>query len=162
MTPPATFRLPPRAVKVLFVAIGLFAVLIGLGWFGYSALLVARSRSAEGVVVGHETEDSSTRTTGYPYSPGLQAPVIAFKTAEGRAVQFTSSEYVAGSRYPLGRAVRVLYDRAKPERAEIDSRETLWLVGAVWVVGGLACVAGGFGIARLMDRGRGHSGRGSP
>jgi hypothetical protein len=144
--------LPRRAVKALFVATGLCAVLIGLGWFGYSAWLVARSRSAEGVVVGHETEDSSTRTTGPPYSPGLQAPVIAFKTVEGRAVQFTSSEYVARSRYPLGRAVRVLYDPAKPERAEIDTRETLWLAGAAWVVGGLAFVAGGFGIAKVMHR----------
>lgn len=151
MTTPARFRLPPPAVKALFVAVGLFAVLVGLGWFGYSALLVARSRSAEGVVVGHETEDLSTRTTG-PHTQGLQAPVIAFKTMDGRSVQFTSSEFVARSRYPLGRAVRVLYDPAKPERAEIDSRETLWLAGSAWVIGGLACVAGGFGVARLMDR----------
>jgi hypothetical protein len=139
------------AVKILFVTIGLFAIVIGLGWFGYSGLLVARSRSAEGVVVGHEEVDSSVSIgLGDPHD--LYAPTISFKTAEGRAVQFTSSEYVARTRYPLGRAVRVLYDPAKPERAEIDSRETLWLGGAVWTIGGLACVAGGFGIAKVMAR----------
>ena len=139
------------AVKILFVTIGVVAMVVGLGWFGYSGLLVARSRSAEGVVVGHEEVDSSV-STGLREPHDLYAPTISFKTAEGRAVQFTSIEDVVRSQYPLGRAVRVLYDPAKPERAEIDSRETLWLGGAVWMIGGLACVAGGFGIAKVMAR----------
>jgi hypothetical protein len=139
------------AVKVLFVTIGVFAMVVGLGWFGYSAFLVARSRSADGVVVGHEAVDSSV-SAGLGDRHDVYAPVVSFKTAEGRAVQFTSSEFVARTQYPLGRAVRVLYDPSKPERAEIDSRETLWLAGTAWVIGGLACVAGGLGIARVMSR----------
>jgi hypothetical protein len=143
--------MPPAAVKLLFVTIGVFAMVIGLGWFGYSGLLVARSRSAQGVVVGQEAVDSSI-STGLRDPHDLYAPTISFRTAEGRAVQFTSIEYVARAEYPRGRVVRVLYDPAKPERAEIDSRETLWLAGAVWMIGGLACVAGGFGIAKVMAR----------
>jgi hypothetical protein len=143
--------MPAAAVKLLFVSIGVFAMVIGLGWFAYSGLLVARSRSADGVVVGHEAVDSSVSTgLGDPHD--VYAPVVSFKTAEGQGVQFTSSEFVARAQYPLGRAVRVLYDPSKPERAEIDSRETLWLAGTAWMIGGLACVAGGFGIARVMAR----------
>ena len=140
------------AVRLLFVGIGTCAVIIGLGWLGYSGLLVARSKAAEGVVVGQQQEDSSTRDTDRLDGHPLFAPVVAFKTADGRTVEFTSAEYVSRTEYPLGRTVRVLYDPARPERAEIDALETLWLAGAIWMAGGLACIAGGFGIARVMNR----------
>jgi hypothetical protein len=139
------------AVKMLFVGIGLSALLVGLGWLGYSGWLVARSRSAEGVVVGH-APDSTRGSDDLPHSGLLYAPVVSFTTAAGRSVEFTSLEYVAHSRYPLGAAVPVLYDPSHPERAEIDTAETLWLAGTAWIVCGLACIAGGFGAARAMEK----------
>jgi hypothetical protein len=142
------------AVKALFVGIGACAVLVGLGWLGASARLLARSKTTLGVVVGQQQEDSSTRDTDRLDGHPLFAPVVAFKTADDRTVQFTSIEYVSRSEYPLGRTVRVLYDPARPERAEIDSPETLWLGGAMWLIGGLACIAGGFGIAHVMSQAR--------
>jgi Protein of unknown function (DUF3592) len=148
----ATSPMSPAAVKWLFVGIGACAVIIGLGWLGYSELLVANSNTADGVVVGQQQEDSSTRDTDRLDGHALFAPVVSFQTGDGRTVQFTSLEYVARSEYPLGRKVRVLYPPARPERAEIDSPETLWLGGAIWLAGGLACIASGFGIARVMNR----------
>jgi hypothetical protein len=144
--------LGPTAVKWLFVGIGACAVLVGVGWLGDAGLLVARSKTTLGVVVDQKQEDSSTRDTDRLDGHPLYAPVVSFQTADGRTVQFTSLEYVTRTEYPLGRKVRVLYDPARPERAEIDSLETLWLGGALWLTCGLACIAGGIGIARVMTR----------
>jgi len=136
----------PAAVKWLFVGFGAVAVLIGLGWLGYSAVLVARAQSADGVVVNHEVEDMSTATI----NSAVYAPVVSFKTADGRDVTFTSIEHAVRAKYPRGLHLRVLYDPAHPERAEIDSWETLWLFGSAFVVCGLALVAAGFGAAWTM------------
>jgi hypothetical protein len=141
----------PTAVKGLFVGLGAVAVLIGLAWLGYSALLVARAQSADGVVVNQEVEDSSTASV----DGTVYAPVVSFKTADGREVTFTSIEHAARSKYPLGLHLRVLYDPARPQRAEIDSWETLWLFGSAFVVGGLALVGAGFGAAWTMRQVRG-------
>ena len=131
----------PKAntVKALFVTLGLCALLVGLVWFGYSGLHRAQWRSASGMVVGHSGN-----------SQGRFAPVVSFNAADGRRVQFTSSELGAQSRYPLGRQVTVLYDPAHPEHAEIDSLQTTWMAGALWTVGGLASIAAGFAAAKLM------------
>lgn len=137
-------------VKAVFVTVGLCALLVGLVWFGSTGLRRAQWRSASGMVVGHEPESSSTRTGGR--SQGLFAPIISFNASDGRTVQFTSSEYAAQSLYPLGRQVTVLYDPARPERAEIDSLQTTWMAGALWTIGGLACIAAGFAAARVMGR----------
>lgn len=126
------------AVKMLFVAFGAFAFLIGLGWLAYGGLLKVRGRSVEGTVVGHERSDADGTSF---------APVVSFKTAEGRTIEFTSGEYLPREPPPLGQHVRVLYDPAAPQRAEIDSFETLWMMPAVFFATGLACVAAGFGAA---------------
>jgi hypothetical protein len=140
-----------RAIPWLFGAAGAMSLLTGLGWLGYAAYLSLHGRRADGVVVGHD-EQAPAAETGTGRIGSVYAPVVSFHTAEGRTVEFTSIEYVAMSEYPLGLHVPVVYDPGSPERAEIDSFETLWLMGLLFCGGSLACVGAGFGAAWTLRK----------
>lgn len=67
-------------------------------------------------------------------------PVVAFKTAEGRRLEFKSirSDYLAfgEKRYPLGGRVSVLYVPEDPARAEIDAPALHGKDSPPFVIGG--------------------------
>lgn len=134
-----------KAVKTLFLAAGGFSFLVGLGWLAYGGLLKIRGRSADGIVVG---EDEGTSAD----NDSVVAPVISFKTAEGRTIKFTSIMYSRNEDHALGQHVPVLYDPSAPKWAEIDSFKTLWLMPALFLGCGVACVAAGFGAAWTLRK----------
>jgi Protein of unknown function (DUF3592) len=70
------------------------------------------------------------------------APVVRFTTADGRTVEFTSSEGYS-SKPDVGGAVDVRYLPDDPEQAEIDRATTWMLPAAFGLLGGLGLLVAG-------------------
>ena len=93
--------------------------------------------SAEGQVVG------THQGTGARGS--LYFPVIRFVTAEGRPVEFRSSEGTSWGQNAAGRRVAVIYDPHNPQAAQVKPSAPAWL-GA----GCLLALGAGVGLLGLV------------
>lgn len=92
----------------------------------------------DGTVVALERERGSKGLTE-------DHPVVRFVQPEtGEAVKFTSRFGLWPSPFAVGEAVEVAYDPEDPERVEINSFWTIWLLPLVLPLFGLACLAAGF------------------
>ncbi|TQS40527.1 DUF3592 domain-containing protein [Cryptosporangium phraense] len=67
-----------------------------------------------------------------------RAPVVEYRTPDGRLQYGTDRFSTAWTRYRPGRVVPVRYDVRRPQRLVIGYQVTvLWVVFVVWMVGGL-------------------------
>jgi hypothetical protein len=110
---------------------GIAAVILATAcYFTYShnQKLLARAERAAGTVVElrHGGGDSTYR------------PVVSFRTAAGQPVTFVTSWGTSPPAYRRGDPVTVLYDAAKPDKAEIEGFLSLWL--GTLILAGLASV----------------------
>jgi hypothetical protein len=119
------------------------AVLVAGGATGTAALLTRWRRRARewgptvpGVVVGVE---SHRAPHGGGVRGALHAPVLAFRTRDGREVRTVSRVAVGGPAPFPGQPVVVRYDAADPGRAQVDGAAdrfgTVAVVAASLVVG---------------------------
>jgi hypothetical protein len=93
--------------------------------------LTSGGATAEGVVVGLK-ESGATHDSGVTY-----APVIRYEVG-GRGYTFESNNSSDPPAYEVGERVELLYDRADPARARINSWFELWLMPVL--LGGSALV----------------------
>jgi hypothetical protein len=117
-----------------FVILGLVFLLVG-GTFGaYALLFTSGAQSAEGRVIRLVAK-----------SPGSSsvAPVVRYRTAEGKEVEFRHLIYSSLPMYREGQTVPVLYRPVRPDRAIINAFSALWLFPTVFGGIGLACGLGG-------------------
>ena len=101
--------------------------LAGAGMLGFAAVLyfehqdfVAAADTTEGEVidiVGVSQRVGSSRS---------YAPVVRFKTPDGKSVKFTSDSSSNPPSYSVGERVTVLYDPAKPRNAKLEGWDN-WL-----------------------------------
>lgn len=110
---------------------GIAAVILATAcYFTYShnQKLLARAERAAGTVVEmrHGGGNSTYR------------PVVSFQTAQGQAVTFVTSWGTSPPAYRRGDQVTVLYDAAKPDKAEIEGFLSLWL--GTLILAGLASI----------------------
>lgn len=129
------------------------SLLIGLGllfgalfFWHSSAIFIAHAATAEGVVVDL-AYSSSSKGGGY-------APVVKFTTVNGHALQMTGSVFSRPSRYSRGDRVRVFYDRARPEQAQIDAFMDTWFLPLVMGGIGLVFTLSGCGAIFVHQRQR--------
>ena len=67
-------------------------------------------------------------------------PVVEFTASSGEKVRFTSEFGSRPAGYKIGQSVTVGYEPVEPQKAEIDSTTTRWLVPLIYVFMGLiAC-----------------------
>ncbi|MGY4771627.1 DUF3592 domain-containing protein [Kribbella sp. CWNU-51] len=118
---------PPRwpgvdgFILVGFMLVG--AVLLGLGVTEIvtTRQFLATASAADDVVV---RVDTTTDKEGDSY----YHPVVRFITAGGRVVQYTDSVGDGSPRaHRVGESVRVLYDPANPQEAQLDTWSNRWL-----------------------------------
>lgn len=115
-------------VAVAFGLMGLALVVLGLRFASATRAFIDRSARASGTVV----ELARSREGGSYF------PVVRFETPDGRTVTFRNRTGGDPPSHRVGETVPVLYDRAQPERAAIDTPSSLWL-GPV-LVGGLGVI----------------------
>lgn len=124
----------------LFAAIGI-GMLVGEGFYVRQEWsFVERAQKAQGIVTNIETHVSSgsRRSTTY-------APHVKFTLPDGSVHEFTSGMSSSRSPYAVGQPVKVLYDPAKPEEAEIDSWLAIWGGPGILGILGIAFTAVGVG-----------------
>jgi hypothetical protein len=120
---------------IVFTSVGLLCLLFTVILFRRSVVRLRDWESTVGRIVGHEER----RPEGKLYFH----PQTEFTARNGRSMVFTAS---AGSRrraYRVGAEVRVLVDPANPERADLQSFTTLWLLPLLLTVFALAFMGAG-------------------
>jgi hypothetical protein len=114
----------PLTNIVLRILFGLAFAAAGL-WCARTAVLAWKRREewkrggvvVSGEVVGFEERSSNDATDRRP----LFAPVVTFRTAEGHAGRFTSSQSVRPNPYTIGQQLPVRYMALNPSDADLDS-----------------------------------------
>ncbi len=119
-----------KSVKVMrrvFMLVGL-AMLAGAGWlYRGERTFVSRAATVQGTVVDLVRTPGSKKTTF--------RPTVRFETADGEAVEFTSSVGSNPPSYRRGERVEVLYLPESPREAKLHDYFSLW--GPATVVGGI-------------------------
>jgi uncharacterized protein DUF3592 len=109
-------------IGVLFVLLG-FAMLIG----GVVAAVKQSRQSARNLSATGTVVDLVKRVIN-PGSGGVYCPVIDFATSTGHAVRFESQFGTMPATHRLGQKITVRYDPSNPQKAEVDSATSGWLV----------------------------------
>ncbi len=111
------------------ILIGLLFVLIGLAiLIGGAVSAVKQSRESARRVGVTGTVVDLVKRVFTPRSGGVYCPVVEFTTAAGQAVRFESQFGTMPATHHVGQTVAVRYEVADPQKAEVDSATSRWLV----------------------------------
>ena len=124
-------------IGILFVLIGL-AVLIG----GVVTAIRQTRNEARGVTATGTVVDLVQRVLN-PGSAGVYCPVVQFTTALGQPVRFESGFGTMPASHRVGQSIAVRYDPADPQKAEVDSATSRWLVPGCMIGMGIMFLAMG-------------------
>jgi hypothetical protein len=116
---------------LLFILIGL-AILIG-----GAVAAVKQSRESARRVGATGTVVDLVKRVFTARSGGVYCPVVEFTTAAGQAVRFESQFGTMPATHQVGQTVAVQYELADPQKAEVDSPTSRWLVPGCMIGMGL-------------------------
>ena len=133
-----------KIVAGVFFVVGLGMLSGGVALWRSNAAFAARAVKADGVV----TDFKFSQSRGSRSGGGTYAPVVTFKTGDGRKVNLISPFGSSKPGYNLGDHVGVLFDPADPEQAHIDSFMSKWF--GVLMLGGMGLVSGAVGGGLLV------------
>jgi len=127
-----------------------FGLLVGAVWAYFSQRRKMESRvPAVGTVV-----ELTTRVTASGRS-NMICPVVEFTVPSGGKIRFTSDFGSRPAGHKVGQSVNVRYDPVEPQKAEIESTMTLWLVPLILAFMGV--IAGCLTVVFLVFYGLGLS-----
>ncbi len=125
-----------------FLLIGIAAISFLLG-----ALFILRSEPADGRVVAHQVSPKAAKAKA-PQATAAQAPIIEFRTGDGRTVRVVSTFYEREPSHAIGDTVPIRYARNDPGAGLIDVFTEKWafplgfgFVGLVFIAISRACRA---------------------
>ena len=121
-----------NVIKYVFAIVGAAMLAGAFALYNNTASFLDRSATAQGTVVELIRSRSSDSTSYYP--------VVQFRAASGREIEFQSNSGSNPPSYNRGAQVTVLYEPANPEDAKIDGFFSLW--GGTLIVGILGAVFG--------------------
>jgi len=99
----------------VFFVVGMGLLFGGVSWWRSNAAFAAHATSVEGTV-SELVYRRSSKGNG-----GTYVPVVDFSTPDGNRIHVTGSSGSNPAAYSRGDKVRVLYDPANPQGAQIDS-----------------------------------------
>lgn len=126
-----------RLVFLIFPAVGLVLLVIGLFVWLRTRRFVAESFRVSGTVVGLSARRGHKGGTTY-------SPVVEFATREGAVRQFTDPISSRPAGYSVGQQVEVLYHYQDHSRARLASTFRLYFVPALLSFMGLIFAGVGF------------------
>jgi hypothetical protein len=136
-----------KIISVLFSTIGLGMLAVSVFIFSNTSSFIGRAVEADGEVIDLDrSRSSSSSSTTY-------RPVVAFTTATGKRVEFTSSVGSSPPSHRVGERVKVLYQPADPQSARIKSFFHLWF--GFLIVFALGLVFAAIGLTMIFVRARG-------
>lgn len=117
----------------LFSGLAAFGLLGGAAWTYFRQQRTMQSRVAATGTVVELTRKNTTR--GY-----ILCPVVEFTIPSGETIRFTSEFGSRLAGHTIGQSVAVRYEPADPQKAEIESTMSLWLVPLIMgFMGLIAC-----------------------
>ena len=119
----------------VFAAMGFCMLLGALYFYQNTQDFLKNAVTTNGTVI--ENERSTHRRKGRSEAVTYH-PVIAFKTDNGSALEFTSSAGTNKKTYAKGDVVEVLYLKSSPQEAKMNSFFSLW--GVSVILGALGAV----------------------
>ena len=120
------------------ILIGLLFALIGLAiLIGGAFSAVKQSRESARRVGTTGTVVDLVKRVFNPGSAGVYCPVVEFTTAAGQSVRFESQFGTMPATYQVGQTVAVRYEVEDPQKAEVDSAASRWLVPGCMIGMGL-------------------------
>jgi len=109
-------------VGVLFVLIGVGVLIAG------AVAAVKQSRQSGSRVAATGKVVDLVKRVFNPGSGGVYCPVVEFTTATGQFVRFESEFGTMPATHQVGQSIAVRYEPTDPQKAEVDSATSRWLV----------------------------------
>lgn len=125
----------------MFLIMGLCFGVSALGLLGGAVwAFVKQQRTMSDRVEATGTVVGLTRTATTSGRSTIICPVVEFTTPSGQEIRFTSEFGSLPAKHTIGQSVNIRYDAADPQKAEIDSAMSLWLVPLILIfMGVIAC-----------------------
>ncbi len=123
------------------IIVSLCAGLLGVVLLGAAAwtFYKQRDKAMSGVRATGKVIDL-TREITTPGSTGVYYPVVEFTLPSGETITFTSDYGTRPASHKVGQSVTVRYDPDDPQKAEVDSALSIWLVpGILAFIGAIVC-----------------------
>ena len=118
--------------------VGVLFVLIGLGvLIGGASTAIRQSRQSAGRIAATGRVVDLVKRVFNPGSAGVYCPVVEFTTASGEVVRFASAFGTMPASHGVGQSIAVRYDPVDPQKAEVDSATSRWLVPGCMILMGL-------------------------
>ena len=118
--------------------VGVLFVLIGLGvLIGGAITAIKQSRQLAGRTAATGKVVGLVKRIFNPGSAGVYCPVVEFTIASGEAVRFESDFGTTPASHRVGQSIAVRYDPLEPQKAEVDSASSRWLVAGCMILMGL-------------------------
>ena len=128
--------------KYLLLPVGVL-MLAGCAWMVTDTRAwLARAVEAQGSVI------EMVRVIDRDTYSSMFAPLVRFKTADGKSIEFQSTTQSNPPAYYAGQTVTVLYDPGRPNSAAIAGLFSIW--GASIILGIIGIVFLAFGIAAVL------------
>ena len=123
----------------MFLFMGLCFGISALGLLGgaiWAYIKQQQTRESRNAATGTVVELArQTTTRGY-----ILCPVVDFTVPSGETIRFTSGFGSRPAGHKVGQTVKVRYDPTDPQKAEIESAMSLWLLPLILVfMGAVAC-----------------------
>lgn len=139
-----------KIVGLVFSVIGIGLLLGDIYAYKRTSRFIGNSEKAGGVVTelvkSYSGRSGSFGDSGMSGSP-VYAPVVRFKTPDGREFEFKSAVSSNPPSYSAGDSVEVLYDKNNPASAEINGFFSLWFT--VLILSFLGALFSGIGLTIL-------------
>lgn len=125
----------------LCLGLSTFGLLGGAVWAYLKQRNALQGRVATTGTVVELTQRDTASTRGY-----IICPVVEFSIPSGETIKFASEFGSFPASNKVGDTVKVRYDAADPQKAEVDSGLSLWLTPLILAFLGIiaCCLAAGF------------------
>jgi hypothetical protein len=134
---------PINSSIVLFMMLGPTLLASGIFLFFRQRARIARSISAEGIVIELIPRRASREFILVKTEGGvklgkkyLYRPLIRFRTQNGRTIKFSPSISMRPSPYQVGDRISVLYEPDHPKQAQINRFIYLWFYSIMFITFG--------------------------
>jgi hypothetical protein len=117
---------------LFFLGLGFAILIAGI----VSAVRSSRRRSSQDKATGVVVD--VVKRVFNPGSAGVYCPVIEFVTPSGQTVRFESQFGTMPASHHSGQQIAIAYDPGEPQKAEVDSTASRWLVPGCTLGIGLA------------------------
>jgi len=140
----------------MFLFMGLCFGISALGLIGGAVwAYFKQQRTMESRVMTTGTVVELTESVTASSRASMLCPVVEFTTVTGEKIRFTSEFGSRPAGHKVGQSVNVRYEAADPQKAEIESTMSRWLVPLI--LGFMSVIAGCMGVVFLGIYGLGIS-----